>query len=341
MASTRFIVCDCGKTHAHYFDPMNDQYGIISLQDFVDLNIPGLKRGMIVIIEDAHIHSQEGNSLAQPFDILQLNQLQNRASECGVTILCFPQKVTPKARKIASLENPDLLEKGDENDVRSIALYLEFFPEVINSLKEFNPCTLDQHQERTEHIYADRDRLTDQSNTARNEGYGIKTDYTDPVTEWIKSNIVGLATSLDDDTREWAGLEYNAKKTGLKPGLVNYTSDKLKFIYGVVLTVLDSETGQPRLRSDIGLPPYWKYAKKVWFGLTPYHMRAGVTASNYKYHKRKAGSPCKKSMSLESKKAIKSIDDVREIREAMKTSDKNLQKLWGRVREMIVEQGIR
>ena len=39
-----------------------------------------------------------------------------------------------------------------------------------------------------------------------------------------------------------------------------------------------TETGKPRVRSDIGEVPYWKYAKQVYFGLTPYHEHAGVTS---------------------------------------------------------------
>ena len=123
--------------------------------------------------------------------------------------------------------------------------------------------------------------------------------------------------------------------------MINYTSDKLKFIYGVINTLIVPSTGDLRVRSDINKVPHWKYAKKVYFGLTPYHMHAGVTASNYKYHKRKAGSSCKKSMSLESKNAVKNLDDVREIREAMKESDRHLRDLWRTARKMIVEDGLR
>jgi len=79
----------------------------------------------------------------------------------------------------------------------------------------------------------------------------------------------------------------------------------------------------------------------VYFGISPYHMHAGVTASNYKYWKRKAGSSCKKSMSLESKNSIKNLDDVLEIREAMKDSDRKLRTLWRTARKMIVEDGLR
>ena len=235
----------------------------------------------------------------------------------------------------------DLLPKDDKNDIESIAFYLQNFPGAYNSLKVFDPIEYKIFEKKVNHIYIDRDALTEDSNSARNQKYGIKTDYEDYVTRWIKKWLPKLAFNLDKETAEWAGLEMNAKGNALKPGLINYTSDKLKFIYGVINTLIVPSTGQLRVRSDINKVPYWKYAKKVYFGLTPYHMHAGVTASNYKYHKRKAGSSCKKSMSLESKNAVKNLDDVREIREAMKESDRHLRDLWRTARKMIVEDNIR
>ena len=235
----------------------------------------------------------------------------------------------------------DLLVKSDSNDIESIAFYLQEFPEAYDALKIFDPVQYKTFEKKVSHIYADRDALTEDSNAARNQKYGIKTDYEDHVTKWIKKYITILAFKLENETAECAGIETNAKGNALKPGLLNYTSDKLKFVYGVINTILDPKTGEPRVRSDINKVPYWKYAKKVYFGLTPYHMHAGVTASNYKYHKRKAGSSCKKSMSLESKNAVKSLDDVREIREAMKESDRHLRDLWRAARKMIVEGGLR
>lgn len=336
-----FIVCDIGKKITHVYNPRTKNIFKIEHSDFIKLNIPELQSGDSIVIEDAHIRTQEENSLAQAFKLEELQQLGKIADFRENEILSFPQKVTPKARKVASLENPELIEKTDENDIQAIAYYLENFKGVFNTLKPFNPISLGEHEKNSLHIYADRDALTEDSNAARNEQYGIKTDYEDYVTRWIKKYISILSFNLDSATREWAGLEMNAKGNALKPGLLNYTSDKLKFIYGVVNTILNPNTGEPRLRSDINKPPHWKYAKQVYFGLTPYHMHAGVTASNYKYHKRKAGSSCKKSMSLESKNAIKNLNDVREIREAMKESDKHLRTLWRTVRKMIVEDGLR
>ena len=337
----KFITCDIGKKETYVFVPETKKHYVISNEDFIQLNVPELD-GHDIVIEDAHIRAQEDDSLAQSWTIDQLRQLRSTADSMGIEILCFPQKVTPKARKIASIGlREDLLPKSDPNDIESIAFYLQEFPEAYDALKIFDPVQYKTFEKKVSHIYADRDALTEDSNGARNQKYGIKTDYEDYVTRWIKKYIIKLAFNLDNQTAEWAGIETNSKGNALKPGLINYTSDKLKFIYGVINTIIVPSTGELRVRSDINKVPHWKYAKKVYFGLTPYHMHAGVTASNYKYHKRKAGSSCKKSMSLESKNAVKNLDDVREIREAMKDSDRHLRDFWRTARKMIVEDGLR
>ena len=337
----KFITCDIGKKETYVFVPETKHHYVISNEDFIQLNVPELN-GHDIVIEDAHIRAQEDDSLAQSWTIDQLMELRSNADLMDIEILCFPQKVTPKARKIASIGlREDLLEKTDKNDIESIAFYLQEFPEAYDALKVFDPVEYQTFEKKVSHIYADRDALTEDSNGARNQQYGIKTDYSDAVVEWIKNYLFKLASELDSDTREWAGIELNKNNSGLKDGLKKYTSSKLKFIYGVINTLIVPSTGEPRVRSDINKVPYWKYAKKVYFGLTPYHMHAGVTASNYKYHKRKAGSSCKKSMNLESKNAVKNLDDVREIREAMKESDRHLREFWRTARKMIVEDGLR
>ncbi len=336
----KFIVCDIGKKHVIVFNPETREHHTITTEQFKSLDVPNLCDDMTIVIEDAHLRSQEENSLAQTYRIDELKEFKKRADSRNIKILCFPQKVTPKTRKIASLEFPHLIDKTDYNDTESISYYLEKFPHVFDSLKIFQPCTFAEHENKTGHIYADRDSLTEDSNEARNNIYGIKTDYEDAIVKFLKRYSIKLATLLPDDVREFAGLEWNSKKNALKNDPQKYTSDKFKFLYGVVNTIM-TPSGELRVRSDNGLPPYWKYAKEVFFGITPYHMKAGVTASNYKYHKRKAGSVCKKSMSLESKKAIQCVEDVYDIREARNEADKKLRLLWRTIRVMIVDEGRR
>ena len=339
----KFIVCDVGKKQTFVFIPESNKHYIISNEDFINLIVPGLS-GHDVVIEAAHLMTQEDNSLAQSWTMPQLEKLRSVADSKGIEILCFPQKVTPKARKIASIGlGKDLLEKTDKNDVEAIAFYLKEFPEAYDALKVFDPVEYEDFKNSVSHIYADRDALTEDSNEARNQQYGIGTDPDlDYVSKWIKKYISRLAFELSNETRKFWKLDLNKQQNALLPSITDYANKSvLKQIYNVINTILDPNTGEPRLRSDINKPPYWKYAKEVYFGITPYHMHAGVTASNYKYHKRKAGSSCKKSMSLESKNAVKNLDDVREIREAMKESDRHLRDLWRTARKMIVEDGLR
>ena len=288
----KFITCDIGKKETYVFVPETNSHYVISNDDFIELRVPEL-HGHDIVIEDAHIRSQEENSLAQSWTIDQLRKLRTVADSKGVEILCFPQKVTPKARKIASIAvDSKFLDKNDDTDTFSIAFYLQEFPEAYDSLKVFDPVEYKTFEKKVSHIYADRDALTEDSNGARNQQYGIGTDPDlDYVSKWIKKYISRLAFELSNETRKFWKLDLNRKQNALLPSITDYANKSvLKQIYNVINTILDPNTGKPRLRSDINKPPYWKYAKKVYFGITPYHMHAGVTASNYKYHKRKAGS---------------------------------------------------
>jgi hypothetical protein len=333
------FILDCGQCGSHAFNTTSDEYHKIEHSEVINLNIPKIKSGDLIVVEDAHMRSQEKNSLAQPFTFDQLKEIEKNAYEKNIEIRLFPQKSTPTARKLASLEHSELLEKTDENDVKAIAYFLKNSPESFSTLKKFSPITLDEYVEKSQYIFDARNELNQDINLARNQVYGLKDNgYSDAVSLWIKKYSLTLASRLNDrDICNFAGLELNKNSSGLKDNVKKYKSDKLKFLYNVVNTILTPQ-GKLRVRPDNNLPPYWKYAKKVYFAMTPYHMRGGVTASNYKYHKRKASSPCKHSMSLESKNAIKTIDDYKEIKKARTDSDKKLRKIWREVRKMIVEE---
>ena len=220
----KFIVCDIGKKEVYVYVPKSKNHYTISTDQFLELDIPELN-GHDIVIEDAHLRSQEEDSLAQTWTIDQLRQLRSAADSKGIEILCFPQKVTPKARKIASIAvDSKFLDKNDDTDTFSIAFYLQEFPEAYDALKVFNPVEYKSFEKKVSHIYADRDALTEDSNGARNQQYGIKTDYSDAVVEWIKKYLFRLAGELNSDTREWAGIELNKNNSGLKDGLKKYTS---------------------------------------------------------------------------------------------------------------------
>ena len=234
----KFITADIGRKHTSVFIPETNTHHVISNGDFIKLNIPELD-GHDIVIEDAHVRSQEDDSLAQSWTIDQLRDLRFAADSNNIEIFCFPQKVTPKARKVASIGlRKELLEKTDFNDVESIAFYLREFPEAYDALKIFNPVEYKTFEKKVSHIYADRDALTEDSNSARNLKYGIGTDYDDYVSRWIKKYISILSFNLDNETREYWKLELNSKKNALLPSITNYTNNTtLKQIYNVINTL--------------------------------------------------------------------------------------------------------
>ena len=359
MNNSNFFVCDIGKKQITAYDNQNQVHSLVTIEEFLLLDIPGLDDGTRLVIEDAHLRARGEDSLAQTYTIDQLIDLKNLADKRNITILCFPQKVTPKARKIFSVlsKNADgkLIKKSDENDTQSIAFYLENFPNVFATLKKFNPIDAEKHEIKNTHIYEDRNLLTEDSNEARNNKYGIGKDNTheDAVSRWIKTNVSKLYGMLDQETRDFFKLELNSKGNGLKSNVLNYIdagAGTLKPIYNVINTIL-RPNGDLRVRSDRAeldidedkKVPHWKYAKVVYFGITPYHTKAGVTASNYKWHKRKAGNKNKISMAFEEngnpkEKTFQSFEDLETIRKEMRHADKCLQKLWTISRGMIITE---
>ena len=337
------FIMDCGQCHSHVLNTSTNEYTVLNHANIINLHIPDLNPGDRIIVEEAHMRSQENNSLAQPFTYEQLKTIEKNAEEMEIEIRLFPHKCSPTARKVASLEDPNLLEKSDENDVKAIAHFLKVSPNSFTQLKYFNPVRTREYQEKNKFRFIDKDKLSEDSNYARNMKYGIKGayDYEDAVTRWIKKNVLRLASEVaNEDILTYFGIEFNRTKSGLKTIVLDYESDKMKRLYNVVLTILQPD-GELRLRSDVKKPAFWKYAKEVYFGITPYHMNAGVVASNYKWHHRKASSPCRYSMSLESKKGMKVLDHYNQIKEERSKSDKKLRVLWNTVRKMIVKDGIR
>ena len=184
---TTFIM-DCGQCHSHVLNTSTDEYTILQHNNIVNLYIPDIKPGDRIIVEEAHMRAQENNSLAQPFTYEQLKTIEKNAEEMQVEIRLFPHKCTPTARKVASLNDSDLLEKTDENDVRAIAYLLEVSPNSFFQLKRFNPVRTSEYQEKSESKFFDRTKLNEDINFARNLKYGIKGayDHEDAVPRWIK-----------------------------------------------------------------------------------------------------------------------------------------------------------
>ncbi len=319
------FVIDCGANGGTFFyDAQSDTSAQIPNEDVINLNIPNLQSGDLICIEDAHVRTREKLSLAQPFSFEQLCQFKQNAVERGVTIKLFPQMSTPKARDFAGG-----LEKTDENDIRSIACYLQARPSIIPTLKNFEPVSLEEYRSTREKAWNDKDGLSTDINTARNFGYGCPKagDYTDAVTEWIDEHIQAIYNNLSEAQREMVSMVVKFK--GKANERIDYNRTRL---YTLVATLIRADGGL-RLRSDVMKLPFWKYVKEHYFGMTPYHMKGGVAASNVKYHWRRHASGFART------KRTDVIADGRyqEFSDARGQFDKDLRDLWNLFRGLVLD----
>ncbi len=285
-------------------------------EDLLNLKLSRLMPGDTIVIEEAHLRAREKNSLAQPFTYEELVKLKAKADSLLVTIKLFPQKVTPKARTLASIRD-----KNDINDVTAIAHYLQLNLSALTSLKTFSPTKLDDYQCRSQSKWQDRKQLSEDVNAARNLGYEG-----DAVSEWIAVHLKNIYELLDDELRSILDMEI--KNRGRKNERIAFSANRL---YTVVATLMRPD-GSLRVRSDVNKLPYWKYAKDVYFAMTPYHMRGGVVASNVKHHWRRASSEFRKC----SKEKPLTVEELTDFRLARSGFDKKLKRLWNTLRNYII-----
>ena len=129
------FTADVGQGKVHIYDSGNDVFhGKLPEENLINLNIEGLKRGDSLVVECAHLRESHRYTMAQPFNFDQLTQLKENAKEMGITLLLFPQKSTPKTRKLAGLGEND---KTDEADTKAIANFLLKDRSAFYALKEF------------------------------------------------------------------------------------------------------------------------------------------------------------------------------------------------------------
>lgn len=358
------FTADIGKRKLHVYDSGNDRfYGKLPQDDLIKLNIPGLKRGDILVIEDAHLRESHKLTMAQPFDYDELKKLETIADEKGITILLFPQKSTPKARKLFGVEDAD---KTDELDTKAIASFLLNDKNAFKALKKFVPKKLDIFKKENKSIVDYIKQSNDDINEARGCGYGLTSEfkdiYQDEVSKWIKkytvdggSSVFGYQPTIadylnhDEELLRVLGISYN-KKTG------KLRIEKENRIYTLVHSLL-RPNGEFRVRLDNGKVPYWKYIKAHYLGCKPYHMKQGVAASNYKHwirstvskythpdkpdKERKTKDPKSLSANSSDFQVGMSYEELAKLKKERTKVDKMAQKVWNVLRKMIVEDGLR
>ena len=145
------FTADVGQGKVHVYDSGNDIFhSKLPEENLINLNIEGLKKGDTLVVECAHLRESHRFTMAQPFNFNQLTQLQENAKERGVTIRLFPQKSTPKARKLAGVKAED---KTDEVDTKAIANFLLKDRSAFYALKEFVPTRLTDYQDKDNYVF--------------------------------------------------------------------------------------------------------------------------------------------------------------------------------------------
>ena len=332
------FTADVGQGKVHIYDSGNDIfYGKLPEENLINLNIKGLKRGDSLVVECAHLRESHRFTMAQPFNFKQLTQLKENTEEMGITLLLFPQKSTPKTRKLAGLNEND---KTDEADTKAIANFLLKDRSAFYSLKEFVPTRLTDFQEKNNSIFDYIQQCNEDINPAKTSGYGFdkKIPYEDEISKWIKKYALRIAEYLDGDIEliEAIGLKFD-KKNNIKIAVPNR-------IYTLVHSIL-RPNGELRVRPDLGLVPNWKYIKAHYLGCKPFHMNQGVAASNYKHWMRRAVSdysyPDKSSANATDFQIGMSYEELALLKEARTKVDKMTQTIWYALRKMIIEDGLR
>ena len=350
------FTADIGEGKLHVYDSGNDTfYGKLPKDDIIALNIPELQSGDTLVVECAHLREAHARTMAQAYSYDELIELKKNADRMGVVIKLFPQKSTPKARKLAGVEADA---KTDEVDTKAIASFLLKDHNAYSSLKTFIPTKMKDFQEKSQNIVDYIQEANDDINPAKSSGYGLdpKIDYyEDEVSKWIKkytvdggSTVFGYTSTIVDYLEKEYPKDY--EELTLVLGLsVDKKTGKLKIenenrIYTLTTTILRPD-GSLRLRKDNGLPAYWQYVKAHLLGCKPYHMNQGVIASNYKHWMRRAVSeyafPDKKSAHTSDFQVGMSYDEYFKLKEARTKVDKMTQKIWYVLRKMIIEDGLR
>ena len=321
-----------------------------SKEDFLNLKIHGLKKGDILVGEDAHMRESHKQTTAQPFSYDDLVLFDKNIHSENITTRLFPHSSTPKARMIAGYED-----KGDAIDTISIAKFLKMDKNVFKSLKHFKPTRMVDYQENDGHIHQYIKNTNETLNEARGFQYGFgKYEYNDAITDWIKkynvpgTTVFGVQPSIfsylnyDEDLLNFIGLNKNKKGEF-------FVENKTR-IYTFMASFLKPD-GSLHVRLDCNRFPHWKFVFANYFGCKPYHKNQGVAASNYKWHWRIAASgyrhPDKSvegsgvGMKSADIRLNMTLDEYKKFKILRKECDKKLQRAWNAIRKMIVEDGLR
>lgn len=265
-------VIDCGMSKATIYNSETDEVKTIKHQQILDL-VDELPEGSLIVSEYAHLASpKREKSRAQVFEADVLLKFYSDLRDKGITLKLFPQQSTPRAC------NYSRLEKGDNNDPKSIYILLRDFPEIslMNPPKTFELSPIREESYdwvEWSNLYLNIPRCDKYS--TEDVYYGV-----------ISDNIQYVYENISETCKSVFGLEVykrGNKKIGAKKGDVNLNNLKMNQIYSVLVQLMNDK-GELRLRDNTGELAGWKFIKRYSFKMTPNHFRGGVARSNLYHH---------------------------------------------------------
>ena len=272
-------VVDCGCNLATLYTVATDKVATVTHVELLAI-LRSLPEDSFVVSEDSHLGTERTEfSLSQPFTRFQLLSLYRDLELNGVTLKLFPQKQTPRACAYSGLK------KCDENDPKSIYIFLGDHPKVVECLK--NPVhsfDLDPVR-KASYLFK---KLTDAFiNRARREKPKYSSDF---CSKFLVQHLSYYAKNLSEDARDVFGLtedskyKKNNKKTGVSAGDWNISNVKMQAMYAIACTIIHPQDDCLRVREETGESPGWQYIKKYILRMTPFHLKGGVARSNLYYH---------------------------------------------------------
>lgn len=270
------FVLDCGKNSSTIYSASDDTCKEIKHSSI--LNLPfDLPKNSVVVCEAAHLQTPRTKlSRSQPFTEEQLLKLYKDFKENNITLKLFPQQSTPRACAYSNLKKSDL------TDPKSIYILLKDFKAKFDTLENTKKSLKTPKIRKKSYEYQS---LTNAFvNIARREDDKYQND---ECSKWIRKNLKGIASRLNDDAKDLFGLtegqQYKTTTKHGEKGEYKQNDVRIPAIYAVVITIMDDE-GNIRVREETGNMPGWKYVKKYILKMTPNHFKGGVARSNLYHH---------------------------------------------------------
>lgn len=215
--------------------------------------ILGLSQGTLVVGERAHLATKRtAKSLAQPFTESQLSSLYRDAKAAGITIKLFPHHHTgtrARAWVAARSAGAHSSEKTDENDAKSIAIYVS----TCNAISLADPPQSFGVDLRREYGKAVREYSLIALNAERTDEYKGR----------FFPNVVALGHEIE---------RKHGKRLG-RPACISIAS-----------MIATEVNGSPSMFVRGLRPPgvefWWRYVARM----TPFHHRGGIARSNLMRH---------------------------------------------------------